>query len=138
MIPVFLDSTALVELHFRQRRHAENCREQLPEGTREVASAYVVFELARGYMTRLRKLHDETYDCADEVELRELAEKQRIGKRRQSDTWTDVMNDDLWRLKRLKLSVRRPWEQRSPQFFRARLRNLVCDGWDACTGDDRG
>jgi predicted nucleic acid-binding protein len=111
MSKVFLDSPALVELHFRQQKHEENCRKHLPEGIPVVASAYVVFELARGFLTRLRKLHDESFACTDELSLRELAEKQRMGKRRQSDTWTDVMNDDLWRLKRLRGSARREWEQ---------------------------
>jgi predicted nucleic acid-binding protein len=75
----WLDTTALVELNFRQERHAEAVRQALPEGAEVGVSAYVLFELARGYLTKLRELLDLTFVCEFPDELREKVESKRMG-----------------------------------------------------------
>ena len=128
-----LDTTAVVDLNFRQEKHAGAVRQEIPEGAKVGVSAYVLFELARGYLTKLRELLDLSFECRFPDELRERVEKKRMGSRRLSDTWTDVLNDDCRRVRELPVEDADKWRAQELPLFRMRLRTLILDGWDGCT-----
>ncbi len=130
---VWLDTTALVLLNFRQAKHAAPVKARVPAGAEVGVSAYVLFELARGYLTRLRELLTLSYECEFPDELREKAEAGTARYTRHGDTWTDVLNDDFCRVRKMPGDAGAKWQALSLPMFRMRLRTLILDGWDACT-----
>lgn len=128
----FLETSVVVDLHFRSQKQAANCRAHLPAGAALVVTAYVLFELARGHVDRLCRLHDLSRSCTHEDELRVKITEGQAPYKRDMDTWNATLNDDAMFVRKMKAADGKKWRLRAPQYFRARLRNVVIDGWDEC------
>jgi predicted nucleic acid-binding protein len=130
---LWLETSVLVALHFRSAREAAECRKQLPAGELPVVSAYVLYELARGFLRRIIELHNRSRECVTEHELRLLAKSGDAPYNRKGRTWTDMLDDDLLRISQLKEEDGARWRALSPRYFQVRLRRLIHGGWEDCT-----
>ena len=74
---VFLETFALIGLHFRSEEVAAATRASLPAEASPAVSRYVLFELTRGYMASLRELRAETFQCQTRHDLRKLVKSGR-------------------------------------------------------------
>lgn len=130
----WLETSVVISLHFRNAEVAEATRRTLPTDASPVVSRYVLFELARGYLSSLRVLHAETFACQMRHDLRVLV---KSGNRRHTykgPTWTDVLDDHLFLLEEDGDEEESAWQQMLPDMFRARLAHVIHRGWAGCVG----
>ncbi|MES2706578.1 MAG: hypothetical protein V4726_08245 [Verrucomicrobiota bacterium] len=132
----WLETSALVTLHFRCRRVRAGCGEVLaglPVGTEVVVSRYVVFELARGFLACLGRFHNESYACGQWHEVRNIVKARNRDHTYEGPTWRDALDDmeETLALDASESESENPWQAagRKPAFFRARLRYLILAGW---------
>ena len=130
----YLETSALITLHFRNEQVAAACRQHLPPDAEPVVTRYVIFELARGYLTSLREMHAEACECRTRYDLRAMVKAHGRRHTYKGPTWTDALDDDLFVLEREQEPepAELPWQQQLPEMFQARLRQVIFEGWDAC------
>ncbi len=129
---VFLETSALIGLHFRSEEVAATTRASLPAEAAPAVSRYVLFELARGYMASMRELHAETFQCKTRHDLRKLVKSGNRPYTYKGPTWTDALDDHLFTLEQDHDAAETPWVQLLPVMFRSRLRHVIEAGWIAC------
>ncbi|HWB07456.1 MAG TPA: hypothetical protein VG796_30815 [Verrucomicrobiales bacterium] len=135
----WLETSAVVSLYFRNRANREACLSVIPEGADAVISRYVMFELARGFLSRLRRFHNDSLSCTKWHELRALVKKGRNEYTYEGKCWRDALDDVEEALETGEDSKERglPWmvPGKALAFFRARLRGMIAEGWDCCCED---
>lgn len=136
---VWLETSVVIQLHFRNAAVALAARKAVPENAETVVSRYVLFELARGYLSSLRELHNASFGCQTRHDLRKLVKDGNARYTYKGPTWTDVLDDDLFLLEQEPDAREAHWEKLLPNMFRARLRTLIENGWaDCCEGHSAG
>lgn len=143
----WLDTSAVVTLHFRSAALAQDCRNCIPSGARTVISWYALFELARGFLARLRGYYNESYECKNWSSLRKLVKTGPRDRTYEGRTWRDMLDDIEERIEEMVDSDPdyhhpvNPWtapEQR-PGIFRSMVSMVVDAGWHGCTaGQEHG
>lgn len=132
----WLETSAVISLHFRNRANREACLSAIPEEAEAVFSWYVMFELARGYLSRLRRFHNASIPCTKWHEVRALVKKGSNDHTREGKCWRDALDDIEEALENGEHSADResPWiaQGKAPAFFRARLRWVLFRGWQGC------
>jgi hypothetical protein len=134
----WLETSALISLHFRNRANREACLAAIPKDADVVFSWYVMFELARGFLSRLRRFHNASMPCNRWHEVRALVKSGSNDHTYEGKAWRDVL-DDIEEALEVEGDAAE-WEYpqipqaRTPALFRARLRRLLFRGWRGCGG----
>jgi hypothetical protein len=126
MSKVFLDSSVVIGLIFRNRLEREACGKNLPADAQLVISKYVIFEIARGFMRRLISLHNISFDYSN---IGELLLASTSGQNRFSynmPTWTGAIADYLLQLSS---ADGKSSESTDLEEFRAKIRVWIRKGW---------
>ncbi len=126
MNDVFLDSSVLIGLIFRNEGERQACRAALPNDCRLVSSNYVIFEIARGFLRRLITLHNISFEHRTVADILNAAGS---GQRRYTydmPTWIGAVTDYLAELEKEDGQSK---EQVSLDEFRAKLRGWIRRGW---------
>lgn len=132
----WLETSAVISLHFRNRANREACLSALPEEAEAVFSWYVMFELARGFLSRLRRFHNASFSCTKWYELRALVKAGGNDYTYEGKAWRDALDDIEEALESGRDAAEResPWMagNKGPAFFRFRLRWVLLNGWRHC------
>jgi predicted nucleic acid-binding protein len=132
----WLDTSAVVALYFRNRANREACLTAIPQGAGIMISRYVIFELARGYLSRLMRFHNASMPCTRWYEVRALVKAGGHDHTYEGPAWRDVLDDIEETLEAgPDDDVREsPWRrlEKTPAFFRSRLRCTLERGWRGC------
>jgi hypothetical protein len=136
VMKAWLETSALISLHFRNRANREACLAAIPEGAVEVFSRYVMFELARGFLSRLRRFHNASIPCNRWHEVRALVKSGSNDHTYEGKAWRDLLDDieEALEVGGDAAESEHPAipQARTPALFRARLRRLLFRGWRRC------
>ena len=125
---IFLETTARVDLHFRSPALRKHIIEKAGTDSAFHTSRYVIFELARGFLTHLLTLHNKATDLDSFSDLIQYVRHRNIGGQYRGQTMLGAYEDFLRHL-----------EQRDKPLtvaqdllhFRAWLAPFIRRGWRA-------
>lgn len=123
---VFLDTSSLIDLHFRSPELRRHVLDQIEPGSRLHSSRYVVFELARGFLTHLLTLHNKANDLDSLSELIRYAGHRSIGGQYAGPTMLGAYGDFLKHLERQGAALT---EEQRLMHFRAWLAPHIRRAW---------
>lgn len=127
MPDAFLDSSVVIGLLFRHAGERAACEQAIPAGAVRACSRYVQYEVARGFLTTLRALHDISFEYELFADLHQDAYSgQRRFRRYEMNSWLGAFTDFEAALdaEGAALSQAQKLEE-----FRAKLRVWIRRGW---------
>lgn len=127
MPDAFLDSSVVIGLLFRHAGERAACEQAIPAGAVRACSRYVQYEVARGFLTTLRALHDISFEYELFADLHQDAYSgQRRFRRYEMNSWLGAFTDFEAALdaEGAALSQAQKLEE-----FRAKLRGWIRRGW---------
>jgi hypothetical protein len=127
MPDAFLDSSVVIGLLFRHAGERAACEQAIPTGAVRACSRYVQYEVARGFLTTLRALHDISFEYELFADLHQDAYSgQRRFRRYEMNSWLGAFTDFEAALdaEGAALSQAQKLEE-----FRAKLRGWIRRGW---------
>lgn len=92
---VWLDTTALVDLEFRSAALRQHILSLFPQGSTRRTSRYVLFELARGVLRHLIRLHNKAAEARTLADLIQYIGNCNVGSRRAASTMFNAYQDFL-------------------------------------------
>lgn len=122
----FLETTAMVDLEFRSRKLRNHLLATLPTGATFRTSAYVTFELARGFLAHLIILHNKATELSTMSELIIYVKNRGAYARYAGQTMLGAYTDFLVHLEEENQALT---EKQRLLHFRAWLGPLIRRGW---------
>ena len=125
---LFLETTALVDLHFRSPALRQHIIEKAGADPVFHTSRYVIFELARGFLTHLLTLHNKATDLDSLADLLQYAKNRSIGGQYAGPTMLGAYTDFLRHLEQEGSALT---EAQRLLHFRAWIAPFIRRGWRA-------